>query len=48
MSRCETCKKEFVGDGARFCSPACHPDFGKGDPGVIQVLFQTKGLVSEP
>jgi hypothetical protein len=31
MPRCETCKQEFAGDGARFCSPACDPDYGKGD-----------------
>ena len=30
MSRCETCKKEFAGDGQRFCRAECDPGFGKG------------------
>ncbi len=29
MPRCETCKQEFPGNG-RFCSPVCHPEFGRG------------------
>jgi hypothetical protein len=30
MSRCETCQRDFSGEGGRFCSAQCRPDFGKG------------------
>ena len=29
MPLCETCQKNFAGEG-RFCSAECHPGFGKG------------------